>query len=250
MSFLLIKGGHHPSGLHLKPGSLRFMGFSGRFIFALMPLCSAVYWCFCHIVKIYGAISLSWNGLIEVSGLIDLWHNMTGGGKGKKRTTVSSWNNIFILIDLAPCHFTRLAKEITTSAVCVKYIPDIPDKIIPQFSRCLWWAFPTSIGVDNFLWHLSSSIAHDYTRKHSEGWLIPGRRRRSFWTALCKSSQLLHSDMSHLLWPANRFGQVSECATLDDSNVSSRDYGNYRTTVQFHFLQLANLLRINDAVEL
>lgn len=79
MSFLLIKSGHRPSGLHLQkrlPADLR--GLSPWFIFALMPLCSAPYWCFCHIVKIYGAISLSWNGLIRVSGPADLWANMAG----------------------------------------------------------------------------------------------------------------------------------------------------------------------------
>lgn len=80
MRSLLIKSGHRPWGLHFKkrlPADLRAL--SPWFIFALMPLCSAAYWCFCHIVKIYGAISLSWNGLIRVSGPADLWPNMAGG---------------------------------------------------------------------------------------------------------------------------------------------------------------------------
>lgn len=87
---LLIKGGHQPSWIHLKLGPSRFMCFSQRFIFALMPLCSALYWCFCHVVKIYGAISLPWNGLIEVSGLVDLWPNMAGREKREKEGAVNS----------------------------------------------------------------------------------------------------------------------------------------------------------------
>lgn len=70
-----------PPGSILNRGLGRFMGFSRRFIFALMPLCSAAYWCFCHIVKIYGAISLSRNGLIQVSGP---GRSMAQYGSGRK----------------------------------------------------------------------------------------------------------------------------------------------------------------------
>lgn len=85
---------------HPKPGPWRFMCFSQRFIFALMPFCSALYWCFCHVVKIYGAISLAWNGLIEVSARADLWPNM--GVRGKKRRERKSGKliNLYLYFDL------------------------------------------------------------------------------------------------------------------------------------------------------
>lgn len=60
------------------------MGVWPRFIFALMRLCSAAYWCFCHIVKIYAAVSLPGNGLLltpgpEIYGPI--WPTEEKGGK-------------------------------------------------------------------------------------------------------------------------------------------------------------------------
>lgn len=62
------------------------MCFSQRFIFALMPLCSALYWCFCHVVKIYRAISLAGNGLIQVSGRADLLPNIAGERKKRRKS--------------------------------------------------------------------------------------------------------------------------------------------------------------------
>lgn len=41
--------------------------------------------------------------------------------------------------------------------------------------------FPFYFGLNNFLWHLGSSIAHDCMRKHSEGWLICGWCRQFFF---------------------------------------------------------------------
>lgn len=85
-----------------------------------MPLCSAAYWCFCHIVKIYGAISLSRNGLIGMSGAGDLWANMADGVKGREPEQEASCTWIFVLTDGVP----KQAGEITP-AVCVKLLPDV-----------------------------------------------------------------------------------------------------------------------------
>lgn len=131
----MIKDGHRPAGFHLKPGPCRFMCLSRRFIFALMPLCSALYWCFCHVVKIYGAISLPWNGLIEVSGLVDLWPNMAGrGGKREKEEVLTHKTYIFILMDGVQCPFTqKKAKEKTQTADIVSNRSDTLHKIIQAF---------------------------------------------------------------------------------------------------------------------
>lgn len=87
MSFLLIEVWPSPSlGPISEWGPHRLMCFSCRFIFALMPLCSVLYWCFCHVVKIYGAISLAWNELIQTSALADLWPTATlSGGKNTEK---------------------------------------------------------------------------------------------------------------------------------------------------------------------
>lgn len=153
MRFLLIKSGHHPSGLHLKPGPCRFMCFSQRFIFALMPLCSALYWCFCHVVKIYGAISLPCNGLIEVSGLVDLWPNMAGRRKKGERRS-GKLLNLYLYSDwwcaVSLCKIVK--RDNTNSRHCVKYIPDMLTKIIPQFfdvyDECFHFTLAWTISSD------------------------------------------------------------------------------------------------------
>lgn len=145
------------------------MCFSQRFIFALMLLCSALYWCFCHVVKIYGAISLPWNGLIELSDLADLWLNMAGRGKGEKDLYLySDWWCSLSLYKIGKRYNPQ------TGDIILNIFPTCSIKSF-QFFLCLWWVFPFPFGLDNFLRHLCSSTAHNCMWKHLvSDWYLRG----------------------------------------------------------------------------
>lgn len=176
------------------------MCFSQRFIFALMPLCSALYWCFCHIVKIYGAISLPWNGLIEVSGLVDLWPNMAQRGKkGERRSgklinlyLYSDWWRSMSLYKIGKRDNTQTADNV------LNIFPVTLDKIMTQFCnvRDERFHFPLA-------WTISSDIsAHDCTWKHSEERLIYGWRLQSFYLLYANTFSCCiqrHASCSNLL---------------------------------------------------
>lgn len=115
-----------------------------------MPLCSAVYWCFCHVVKIYGAISLAWNGLTEVSSLVDLWHNVSQRKqvKKKKLQTHKSLNDVH-------CHFPQITQQ--RVAALQSHLTAV---------WCLWWAL--LLNFDNLLWCLGWSTAPNHAL-----WYLP-----------------------------------------------------------------------------
>lgn len=169
MRFLLIKNGHHPfSGSILNHGPGRFMCFSLRFILALMPLCSAPYWCFCHVVKIYGAISVAQNGLVEVSDRVDLWLNMARrekGGESNKIITYclySDWSHsggfhIFY-------SFSDKGGGRKKERLCLYELAQWNDsRTAFPFCICL----PLTISS-----HLGSSTPHDGAWKPMENWMI------------------------------------------------------------------------------